>query len=261
MRLVPLLAPALLLLAACGDRGSAATPPPDNPLLGRTFLSTSITENGAPRPLVANTRVRVQFKDDGRLIADAGCNSMQGPVRLEGDQLQVDDMTITEMACEPGLQQQDEWLSRFLAGRPSWRLDGDTLTLTSGSTELVLLDRAVAEPDLSLEGTLWTVDTIVDGEVASSTPAGVTAHLTFQSGTVKGSGGCNELSGQYTLSGPTIRFNNMGTTLKLCGQDVMTVENAVIDVLRGEAAFTIEADRLTLTNPSGKGLQLHTERP
>lgn len=261
MRLVPLLAPALLLLAACGDRGSAATPsPPDNPLLGRTFLSTSITENGAPKPLVDKTRVRVQFKDD-RLIADAGCNSMQGPVRLDGGQLQVDGMSITEMACDQPLHQQDEWLSAFLTGRPSWRLDGDTLTLTSGGTELVLLNRAVAEPDLSLEGTKWTVDTIVDGEVASSTPAGVTAYLTFQSGTVKGSGGCNSLGGQYTLSGSTIRFDNMGTTLKLCGQDVMTLERAVVDVLQGEVTFAIEADRLTLKHPSGKGLQLHTERP
>jgi heat shock protein HslJ len=261
MRLVPLLAAALLLLAACGEPGSAATPPPENPMRGRTFLSTSITENGQPRPLVAKTRVRIQFAEDGRLIADAGCNSMQGPVRVEGGQLHIDGMSITEMACEPALQQQDEWLSAFLTGRPSWKLDGDNLTLTSGNTELVLLDRAVAEPDLSLEGTKWTVDTTVDGEVASSVPPGVAAHLTFQSGQLRGSGGCNTLGGQYTLTGSTIRFENIGTTLKLCSQDVMTVERAVTDLLQGEVTYSIEADRLTLKHPSGKGLQLHTERP
>src|ERR687895_804015 len=97
---------------------------------------------------------------------------MAGPVQTRGGGLAVDDMSMTGMGCDPPRHEQDRWLAGVLAAGPSWRLDGSTLVLTSGATELVLADREVAEPDLSLEGTEWVVDTLVDGEVAESTPIG-----------------------------------------------------------------------------------------
>ena len=39
----------------------------------------------------------------------------------------------------------------------------------------------------------------------------------------------------------------------------MRVESAVLDAIRGEVTFEIDGDRLTLTNPSGKGLQLSAQ--
>ena len=39
-------------------------------------------------------------------------------------------MGSTEMACEPPLMAQDQWLSNFLTSGPTYTLDGDTLTLT-----------------------------------------------------------------------------------------------------------------------------------
>src|SRR5262245_63953243 len=47
---------------------------------------------------------------------------------------------------------------------------GDKLTLTSGTTVVSLQDREVAEPDLPLTGTTWTVDTLLAGGAASSIP-------------------------------------------------------------------------------------------
>lgn len=139
-----------VIVVGCGERVSPGdppyTPPPDSPLLDRTFLSTSVTENGRPRGLVGGTQVRLSFMTDGRLIADAGCSNMQGQVRLDNGQLRLDELSATGVGCDRPRHDQDAWLSGILSATPSWRLDGDTLTLTSGSTELVLLDRTVAEP-------------------------------------------------------------------------------------------------------------------
>ncbi len=59
------------------------------------------------------------------------------------------------------------------------------------------------------------------------------------------------------MTGDTIRFGTATMTLKACAPGIMRLEAAVLDVADGEVTFAIDADRLTLTHPSGKGLQLH----
>jgi heat shock protein HslJ len=251
----------MLVVAGCGDRGGAGGPSGggDSPLRDHTFLSTGITENGSPHQLAGQTRVRMRFTGDDRLIADAGCNSMQGSVRVDGGRIEVSDLASTGMGCEQQVMEQDAWLSRILSSKPSWKLDRDTLTISSPTTEIVLKDRKVVEPDLPLQGPKWTVDTIIDGEVASSTPANASAWLMFDKDAVQVSAGCNSGSGTYSVSGNTLRINDVATTRMACEPDVMSLENAVLAVLRGDLTYSIDADMLTLKQ-AGKGLRLRGQR-
>lgn len=237
-----------------GGRGSTAQPGGDrgDDLVGRTFLATSATEGGKPRDLVAGTTVSLWFADDGRLVANAGCNTMSGPVRLDAGRVDVDgDLSMTEMGCDAPRHAQDAWLSEFLAAAPSWRLDGDELVITSPRAELVLLDRAVARPDPALEGTKWLLDTIYQADTASSVPAGAIAHLSFADGQVTGSTGCNMLSGTATVAESSITFGALTMTRKACQDDLASVERAMVTVLRGDVPFEIEAGQLVL-NPGGR---------
>ena len=70
----------------------------------------------------------------------------------------------------------------------------------------MLTDREAAEPDRALAETTWAVDTLVDGQTASSVPAGATATLVFGADRVAISAGCNSGSADYTMTGDTIRF-------------------------------------------------------
>lgn len=258
MRPNRLAGPLLLLLltcaAACGkaDPGGAGGPAPE-PLHGRTFLSGETK----PHTLVPGTRVSLAFTDDGRLVASAGCNTMSGQVDVGGRTLAVDGLATTEMGCDPPRHAQDDWLAKTLGAGPRWRLDGPTLTLTTGDTTLVLTDREVADPDRSLTASTWAVDTLVDGQTAASTPA--TATLEFRDGKVDIFGGCNKGSAGYTLTGDTIHFGDAAMTRKACEPDIMRLEAAVLAVVRDTATVEIDADRMTLTQPSGKGLQLHAQ--
>lgn len=246
----------VLAVAGCGDKGTGPQGGGDSPLRDRTFLSTAVSEGGKPYPLSEKTRVRLTFTGDGRLIADAGCNSMQGSVKLGGGTIEVSELGSTGIGCPGNLHEQDTWLSRFLSSKPAWKLDGTTLVVSSSSTEVTLADRKVAEPDLPLQGTKWTVDTLVDGEVASTTPNAGTAWLVFDKETVQVSAGCNSGSGTYQVSGDILRIGDVATTRKACEPDLMTLETAVLGTLQGEVTYKIEANALTLKGPNGKGLQL-----
>ncbi|MQA62226.1 MAG: META domain-containing protein [Actinophytocola sp.] len=251
----------VLVLTAVGAGGCARNAGDVQPAAGlpadRTFLSTSVTEDGKDRPLVRGTRIRLTI-DNERLSVDAGCNSLSGNARLDGDRLVVDNMGGTEMGCEPELADQDSWLSGFLTGGPSWRLEGDTLRLTMGGTTIELLDRPVADPDRPLRETNWQLDTLVDGETASSLPGEAKAHITFgENGRATGNAGCNDFSAQFEEAGEEITFSAVTTTRKSCGGTRDEVEQAVLAVLEASPTYEIVAGRLRLAAPSGNELGFH----
>ncbi len=229
------------MAAGCGA-GAAV-----DPLDGRDFLSTSVTTDGEPFALVDGTRVRLSFAD-GRLTASAGCNTIGYTYQLDGDTLVVEGGAMTEMGCDPALHDQDEWLSEFLGSRPTVAANGNDLVLTSGGTVMDLLDTEVAEPDLELQGTLWTVDSIISGDAVSSIPAGATATLRFAAdGTVAVDAGCNSGSGTYEADDDTVRITDLAVTEMACDGDAGALEAAVLLVLGAdELGYTIDASRLTL---------------
>ncbi len=163
----------LLPLAACADDGSGSSdgpaPATADDLNGRAFVSTEVTGH----ELVDDTQVRISFEDD-RLSASAGCNTLSAAYTIDEGSLTLDGQPAsTMMGCDDDLMTQDGWLASFLADGPEAELDGDTLTLTGGDVTMTMLDETVADPAKPLIGTAWTLDTIIDGDTASSVPAAV----------------------------------------------------------------------------------------
>jgi heat shock protein HslJ len=250
-RLTVLLA---LALAGCASGHAAGGGRP----WGNTYLSTGVVADGG-RALVAGTRIELRFGTDGRLLATAGCNHLGAEADLDDGRLVVGELEMTMMGCDPPRAEQDTWLSAFLRSRPALRLTGDELVLDGGGTRITLTDREVADPDRSLAGPEWVLDTLVSGQVAASVPAGVRVTLTFGGdGRLTGSIGCNTLSGSYTAAAGRITFTGVGATEMACSGERGRIEQAVTAVLRDTVTFTIEAGRLTLTAPDGTGLGLRT---
>jgi heat shock protein HslJ len=252
-----------VLVAGCASGGAGGPAGSDGQtavqLDGRTFLSTAVTQNGAPRQLVEGTRIRLRF-GEGRLNADAGCNQLSGEYTVDGTALAVGQLAMTEMACMPAARaEQDTWLADLLGSRPTISLNGDTLVLTGESSQVTLLDRQVADPDRVLVGPRWRVETIIKGDVASSTPGEAESHFTFGAGgRVTGSTGCNQFSGAYQATADTLIFSQVGMTKEACPGAVNALELAVTVLFDGRPVpYRIEANQLTLTYPNGTGgLQL-----
>jgi heat shock protein HslJ len=247
------------LCAASGCGGSGAGVDRGGPLTGRTFLSEAVTRDGAPVQLVEGTRIALEFTRDGQLVATAGCNSLSHKVSITEDRLDTTGGGATEIGCDPLRHEQDTWLAEFLTSSPTWRLDGDYLTLTAGGTELELLDREVADPDRPLSGTRWIVDTIVTGQAASSLVAGTegSAWLLIDGDSFTASSGCRDLSGRVSVGVGRLEFMDTAQTGRACPPELVEVDEAVRAVLAGPVEFAIEAARLRLDHPDGPGLGLH----
>lgn len=243
----------VLLLVAC----SAAPDGAGNPLDGHEFLSASVTQDGADRPLVDGTRIRISF-EDGEIGASAGCNTMGGTYRLDGGVLVFEGGAMTEMGCDDERHAQDDWLMEFLGSRPTVVQSGTDLTLTAGDTVITFQDSEVAEPDLSLTGTTWTVDSIISGDAVSSVPNGAVATITFgDDGQVEVNTGCNKGTGQFEVSNDTIRFIDVAVTEMACDGPGGQLEAAVLPVLGSDGlTWAIDAGSLTImAADNGLGLR------
>ncbi|WOC13952.1 META domain-containing protein [Gordonia sp. MP11Mi] len=181
-------------LAAC-DSGDASHSDPAL-LTGKTYVSTDETDAIIPGggPLV------LSFGTENRISANAGCNGHGGTIEFDGDTLTAGPLMGTMMACPPPRDTVDKWVADLFAEPLTWSLEGRTLTLSRGKLEVTLdqrVDRAVA-------GTNWRVKSLISDK-------GVTTSRTLESlaptiaigadGTLHGFTGCNQITGEATVSG------------------------------------------------------------
>lgn len=248
----------LLVLAACGGSDTPSSSNTDTlDLVGHAFLSTNVTVNDEPYPLVKGSQLRLSF-DDGMIGASAGCNSMGGSATWSDGALVVDgkSLVMTEMGCDEPLMQQDSWFADILTSEPTLLQDGSTLSVTGGDTIIVMTDEEVVVPDATLTETLWQLDSIVTGETASSVPSGVSSTLEFtDEGTVHAALGCNTGRGDYSATDNTLTFKALATTRMACQPPASDVEADVLGVLGGDVSYTIDGESLALTahEVSGNG--------
>ena len=242
----------LLALTACSST-------PQSTLDGTEWLSTAVSEDGGDHPLVEGTQVRLGFAE-GQLSASAGCNSMGGAYRVDDGRLILTGGAMTEMGCDEPRHSQDEWLFGFLGSQPTVAQEGDKLTLSSEETVIALQDREVAEPDLPLTGTTWTVDTILAGDAATSVPDDLVAALTFnRDGTVEIAAGCSPGTGTYEVGDGSLRIRDIETIETDCEDAARQLEAAVLPMLGAdEINYLIDAGSLTL-DAGDEGLVLRGE--
>jgi heat shock protein HslJ len=230
----------LLVLAACGDDGDANDPGLD----GETFLSVSVRGH----ELVPGSRIRLSF-DDGRLGADAGCNSLGSDYDVVDGRLVLrGDLTTTDMGCDSPLLAQDEWLADLLRSEPRLERSGDVLTVTTADVTVDMIDRRVADPDRPLSGTRWRVDTVIQAGTASSVPADhpVVVEIDDAGILVATAQGCTSarLDVDVDVDDGVLRFGEFVVDAIGCPPPW----SATIEVLRaGEASYSITAARLTVT--------------
>ncbi|MEU8223690.1 META domain-containing protein [Kribbella sp. NPDC048915] len=240
--------------------------------LGKAYLSTAVLEGRESRELVPGTRIQLEFERvpnqnaDGPRVYDvvrahAGRNRMTvavaaGQLLIQGT-LHIDGFGGTAIRSQPPLRDQEEWLKAFLMSRPSWRLNGDELTLNADGTTITLLDRRIAEPDLPLDGTRWKVAaTITNADLRHYHHRAAEAWLMFQGDRLTAWTGHNRLTATVTRTNTQLTFTAVTRTTHPCPPGSAPVEAAIIATVGTTVTYTRTQNTLTLLTRAGLGLTL-----
>jgi heat shock protein HslJ len=198
---------------------------------------------------------RATLSADGhRLTGTAFCNGYGGRYRLDDDRLHVADVAQTLMACPgPGVMEAEAaFLTVLTAGdlRLGWA--GDELVLQNDQGVLRFRPQTPV-PTADLVGTRWVLESLVDGEMASSTVGEPAVLQLADDGTFTASTGCRPFSGRWRASGDTVTLDYEWPDAS-CPPEVEAQEQHIVGSIGKGFQVEIDGDRLTVTGPGGQGL-------
>jgi heat shock protein HslJ len=260
--IAPLLLAALIASCAYGPGGGngsgngsgTASPSPDGSgnahgLAGAWVLTDGTGPTG-PIQVLADYRITLVIEGD-EAGGHAACNIYGGTLTVDGDALQISALSMTEMACdEPAMSAEAAYLAA-IGVVDSWERDGDRLVLSGSQAELTFeLEPPV--PDEQIVGTTWVLESLIQGDAATSVLGEAFVMLTAD-GKFTGMTGCRELRGRYVMFGDEIDFAELSAEGE-CPADRRAQDAFVIDVLEGRLSATVEGTSLALSDDAGQGL-------
>lgn len=121
---------------------------------------------------------------------------------------------------------------------------------------LALSTAAVSAQADDLAGTSWSLAGWGDPASPTFVIDGTTVTLNFGAdGEIGGSGGCNSYGGNYTVSGETITFSDVFSTLRAClEQGIGDQENAYFGALQAATSYAIVDGTLIISYGDGQQL-------
>ena len=249
-RAVPLLA--ALTLAACGAQGATPFPSGDPFVAEGSWELTSGTAGGDELPIVDDHPITLTI-EGSEIGGTSACNSYGGRVTVKGGQLEIGELGMTAMGCEPPVMAVESAYMAALGAVTSLIGDDGKLVLHGPDVEL-RFERLPKPPTAELVGTAWVLDTLFVGDVASS-PLGEPATLELRAdGTFSGSTGCRSFSGEWVEAGEQIIAPSFAMDDRACPAALRSQDEHVVTVIGDGFVSSIEQDLLTLADPGGVGL-------
>jgi heat shock protein HslJ len=241
------------------DTGPTPTPHPPTldpawtPEPVRTYVSTSVTKDGAPFPLVFGTHIEFSLTETSA-GGTAACQRQGGTATIVDGHLHMGESGMTLIGCPPDHQAQDDWFAAFLTATPAITFDGDRLRLESGGVVIDLIDKASVMPNPLIESE-WVLTSIQENGVDMPLPAGFEATVSFSDqGFLSWYMGCAVGASYYERAGPgqaSLWFMMRPTDSRprSCGSSAF-VEEAFQSTLSSiDVPFRIDNKTLTLSGP------------
>jgi heat shock protein HslJ len=107
----------------------------------------------------------------------------------------------------------------------------------------------------SLENTYWVLNELNETSIVNSNSGKLFIELKAETKRIVGFGGCNQISGGYTITGSKIKFST-ATTRMFC-QQTMEVETSFLKALSTVTTFEIKEHDLFLKSENIIVLKFH----
>lgn len=239
-----LVAAAVALLATgCGRLLGGGGAPPE--LRGDWMLAEGQVD-GALLDVPDGHRITLTV-DEQELGGTSACNHYGARFEAAAGRFELvdDGLWMTEMACEPAVMEVEQrYLDAFGRGEVIQRAD-EQLLIMGGGVEL-RFDPVAPVDDAAVAGTRWVLETLLQGEVASSVSGDGSLQL-HEDGTLDGSTGCQHLRGRWETNGDEIVFPEFGAEGE-CPQELQPQDDHVVTVLGDGFRPEVEGEQLTLTD-------------
>ncbi|MGZ6299486.1 MAG: META domain-containing protein [Candidatus Limnocylindria bacterium] len=203
------------------------------------------TNQGQPVPIVAGSRITMKIAG-GKVSGSAACNAYGGTIKVAGSAVTITALSMTEMACQENLMASEAAYLVALPRVTTVERSGSSMVLTGPEVELSFV---VIPPvaDANLMGTSWLLESLINGQVASSTVATATLELSAD-GALVASTGCRDLTGRYTISGSVVKVTLDPYDTIGCANPIGDQDAGVLRVISTQFTFSIEGQSLTLAN-------------
>ncbi|MFD9305284.1 META domain-containing protein [Streptomyces sp. NPDC060048] len=261
LALLPAALVAVLALSAtataCGDAGADPGRSVARGFSG-SWSVENLTVDGKTLTAPAATRLTLERGGGHRAQATGnyGCNGFTAGVVFDSAAtMTVTPGAVTDMACAD--LPFETAFGKVFRGRLTIRQGPGEVTLTAPDGNTIGLSSKPRTPDAPLVATVWTVNSLIEGDLASSVPAGAEgrARLTLAAdGTASGNLGCNRFDSKATVEGNKLTFGPLATTRMACQGAAGEVERALAELFgSGPLDWRIRADVLTLTASDESG--------
>jgi len=248
MRRIVLLLLGVLALAACGTDAGAGGGTAD---VEGEWRLTGGTTGGAELSQPSGTQATLELTGDEARGTAFG-NSWFATVRLDGSSFSLDGIGRTEMGSAPEVMAAESAYLAALGDVRTVAVRGDELVLTGDGVEL-RFTRVAPVPDSPLEETRWVLESLVDGDIASSTLGEPAVLELRRDGALTASTGCRSVDGSWRSEGDALVLD-AAYDMFGCPPPVDRQDEHVLGVFAARPVASIDADRLTLTAPDGRGL-------
>jgi heat shock protein HslJ len=245
-----------LVATACAD--------PSGPTAGPTADPTGIpwelqagTIDGAAVTLVSGHPITLTMTG-GEASGTAACNGYGAGVTLSGSGIEFSGLGATEMACAPAEVMESE--SQYLEALPrvtTYASTAESLTLTGDGVELDFIALPPV-PIADLTGTVWVLESLIQGEIVSSVDGDRATLELFTDGSMLGSTGCRNLHGRHMVSGAEVVMTEMAAEGE-CPADLQDQDSHVVNVLGDGFRASVDGQTLTLTSMGDLGLAYRAE--
>jgi heat shock protein HslJ len=247
VKLLAVLSGLILSLTACGEGSSV---PPAAGASGRWQLESG-TLQGEPLPLVPGYRITLTIDGDS-VTGRSACNWYGGTIRIDGDNLSFGEIGGTDMGCRPKVMSSEQAYLMALQLVDKVSRHGPALVFSRGDTALRFAPLPPV-PEATLIGSLWRLETLIDGDTAVSVN-GERPTLEFRDdGSFSGSTGCRKLSGNYVVSGDEVLAAELAAEGR-CPASLTDQDGHVVTVLGDGFTVAIDGDQLILTSMGNLGL-------
>ena len=249
----------VVVLAACGSPAVSAAPSAstDADPSGAWQLASATVDGLALEPL--DDHPITAMIDASTIGGRSACNEYGGRIEIAGDGIVIGQLGGTDMACGPEEVMVLEQSYLAALGRVrTIEVVGGQLALRGQAVDL-RFDPLPQPPVAELVDTVWVLETMFVGDVASP-PVGDPATLELRpDGTFRGSTGCRTFTGRWVEFGSQIQAPELRMGETECPTELSEQDSHVVSVIGDGFVPSIEGDLLTLLDPGGVGLVYRAE--